>query len=76
VTANPDLPMLPVNLPFEEVHEAAGDAVNPKYLREQLKRQGAIRRIGDQRSLVSSATLAKVNPELHSAVIQRRMLRS
>lgn len=70
-----DLPLLPLHLDFAEVHAAAGEAVNPKYLREQLKRQGALRRIGDQRSLVSSATLAKVNPELHSAVIQRRMLK-
>lgn len=69
-----EIPLLPANLGFEEVHQAAGEAVNPVYLRRKLKRLGAIRRIGADRSLVSSQVLEQREPELYQAVLRRRML--
>lgn len=69
-----DLPLLPVNLDFAEVHAAAGEAVKPGGLRKRLKRLKALRRIGNQHTLVSSEALQTADPELYAAVIRRRMV--
>lgn len=71
----PDLPLLPALLEFSEVHAAAGEHIKDVYLWRRLRKLKAIRRVGGQTKLVSSEALAQVDPELHRAVIQRRMLR-
>ena len=67
-----DMPILEATLRLDEVHKAAG-AMRPSTLRRHLKRNGSLKRYGNE-YLVDSAVLARTEPNIHAAVIRNRMM--